>query len=77
VRTAYGAPNVARIADVEKPTPARDELLVKVHTTTANRPACGLRAGKPFTVRFFAGLGRPQAAMLGSDRHIETGQTDR
>ena len=40
-------------------------MLVKVHATTVNRTDCGFRSGKPFIVRFFSGLLRPKAAVLG------------
>jgi len=67
VRTRYGPPDVVRIAEVEKPRAQDDELLVKVHATTVNRTDCGYRAGKPFIVRFFAGLIRPRRAILGTE----------
>jgi hypothetical protein len=55
-RTRYGPPEVARIAEVEKPTATGNEVLVKVHVTTVNRTDCGFRAARPFIVRFFSGL---------------------
>ena len=51
MRTSYGPPDVVRIAEVDKPTPKDDQVLVKVHATTVNRTDCGFRAGKPFFVR--------------------------
>ena len=42
-------------------------MLVKVHATTVNRTDCGFRAAKPFFVRFFSGLLRPKATILGSE----------
>jgi NADPH:quinone reductase-like Zn-dependent oxidoreductase len=44
VRTSYGPPEVVRIAEVEKPAPKHDEVLVRVHASTVNRTDCGLRA---------------------------------
>jgi NADPH:quinone reductase-like Zn-dependent oxidoreductase len=67
VRVRYGPPEVVRIADVDKPAIKDGEVLVKVHAATVNRTDCGLRAGKPFIVRFFAGLIRPRAKVLGSE----------
>jgi NADPH:quinone reductase-like Zn-dependent oxidoreductase len=49
------------------PVPEHDELLVKVHATTVNRTDCGVRAGKPFIVRFFSGLTRPTRTILGNE----------
>jgi NADPH:quinone reductase-like Zn-dependent oxidoreductase len=67
VNTRYGPPEVVRVVDVDRPAPADDELLVKVHATTVNRTDCGFRAGKPFIVRFFSGLRRPQRTVLGNE----------
>lgn len=67
VHIRYGPPEVVRIRDVEKPTIKDHEVLVKVHATTVNRTVCGFRAAKPFIVRFFAGLIRPRATVLGDE----------
>jgi NADPH:quinone reductase-like Zn-dependent oxidoreductase len=67
VHTTYGPPDVVRISEVEKPAPKDNELLVRVHATTVNRTDCGLRAAKPFIVRFFTGLTRPRVTILGNE----------
>jgi NADPH:quinone reductase-like Zn-dependent oxidoreductase len=67
VHTRYGPPDVIRIAEVDKPTPKDNQLLVKVHATTVNRTDCGFRAGKPFIVRFITGLIRPKVTVLGNE----------
>ena len=67
VRDRYGRPEVVRIAEVEKPAPEDDELLVKVHATTVNRTDCGVRAAKPFLYRLFVGLRRPRLTVLGCE----------
>jgi NADPH:quinone reductase-like Zn-dependent oxidoreductase len=67
VHAKYGPPDVVRIAEVDKPTPKDNEVLVKVHATTVNRTDCGLRAAKPFIVRFFTGLVRPRVTVLGNE----------
>ena len=67
VHTRYGPPESVRIAEVDKPTIADHEVLVKVHATTVNRTDCGFRAAKPFIVRFFSGLIRPKATVLGNE----------
>jgi NADPH:quinone reductase-like Zn-dependent oxidoreductase len=67
VRNDYGPPEVVRIADVPKPVPTSNELLVRVHATTVNRTDCGYRAGKPFLIRFFSGLPRPRRGILGTE----------
>jgi D-arabinose 1-dehydrogenase-like Zn-dependent alcohol dehydrogenase len=44
-----------------------NEVLVKVHATTVNRTDCACRAAKPFFMKFFTGLGRPRATVLGNE----------
>jgi NADPH:quinone reductase-like Zn-dependent oxidoreductase len=67
VRTRYGPPGVVRIAEVEKPAPKDNEVLVRVHATTVNRTDCGLRAAKPFIYRLLLGLTRPRVTVLGTE----------
>ena len=67
VYTSYGPPDVVRIAEVDKPTPKDNQVLVKVHATTVNRTDSGFRAGKPFIVRLFIGLIRPKVTVLGNE----------
>jgi NADPH:quinone reductase-like Zn-dependent oxidoreductase len=67
VRTSYGPPDVVRIADVPKPTPKDNQVLVKVHATTVNRTDCGFRAGRPFFVRALTGLPWPRVTVLGTE----------
>jgi NADPH:quinone reductase-like Zn-dependent oxidoreductase len=67
VHTRYGPPDVIRILDVEKPAPVDNEVLVKVHAATVNRTDSGYRSGKPFISRFFTGLPRPRATVLGNE----------
>jgi len=63
----YGAPEVQRLEEVERPVPKDDEVLIKVHATTVTRTDCGVRAGQPFIVRFFFGLRRPKQRILGTE----------
>src|SRR5947208_1841879 len=67
VQTRYGPPEVVRIAEVEKPAPSDNEVLVRVHATTVNRTDCGVRGAKPFFIRLFYGLVRPRATVLGNE----------
>ena len=67
MHTSYGPPDVVRIAEVDKPTPRNNQVLVKVHATTVNRTDAGFRAGKPRIVRLFTGLIRPKVAVLGNE----------
>jgi NADPH:quinone reductase-like Zn-dependent oxidoreductase len=67
VHDKYGPPDVLRLAEIERPVPRDDELLVRIRATTINRTDCGLRAASPFIVRFFSGLLRPKRTILGSE----------
>ncbi len=67
VHDRYGPPEVLRLDDVERPVPADDEILVKVHATTVNRTDCHRRAADPFLWRFMAGLRRPKHRILGNE----------
>ncbi len=67
VHERYGPPDVLHLADVEKPVPAEDEILVRIHATTVNRTDCHRRAAKPFLWRFMAGLLRPKYRILGGE----------
>jgi NADPH:quinone reductase-like Zn-dependent oxidoreductase len=67
VQTRYGPPDVVRIAEVARPTPKDNEVLVKVHATTVNRTDCGIRGATPFIVRCFTGLVRPRTRVLGNE----------
>ena len=67
VHDRYGPPEVLRLADVEKPVPKDDEILVRIHATTVNRSDCGWRAPHPFFSRIFTGLLRPKRPILGSE----------
>jgi NADPH:quinone reductase-like Zn-dependent oxidoreductase len=67
VSTAYGLPEVVRVAEVPKPAASDHQVLVKVHATTVNRTDCGLRAARPFIVRLFVGLRRPRFTVLGTE----------
>lgn len=67
VRSKYGLPGDLSIEELEIPTPKDNEVLIKVHATTANRTDCHVLSGKPFIMRLFTGLFRPKLAIIGSD----------
>lgn len=70
--TRYGPPEVLRLADVERPRPKADELLVRVHATTVNSSDWFIRSGLPdapaFTrmmMKLMLGVRRPRRQILG------------
>jgi NADPH:quinone reductase-like Zn-dependent oxidoreductase len=63
----YGPPEIQRLADVERPEPKQDEVLIRIHATTVNRTDCHLRAARPFLWRFIAGFRRPRKRILGME----------
>src|SRR5262245_53444803 len=67
VRDRYGTPDVLRIEEVDVPTPADDELLVRVEAATVNRTDCALLTGKPLVMRAVAGFVRPRRRTTGTD----------
>jgi NADPH:quinone reductase-like Zn-dependent oxidoreductase len=67
VHDRYGAPEVLRLEDVERPVPKDGEVLVKIFATTVSRTDTGLRSADLFASRFVTGLLRPKRRILGSD----------
>lgn len=67
VITRYGSPDVINILDVPKPTPAADEVLVRIHAATVNRTDCGELRAHPIFTRLFYGLRRPRRRIFGLD----------
>jgi NADPH:quinone reductase-like Zn-dependent oxidoreductase len=67
VRSKYGLPGDLAIKELDIPTPKDDEVLIRVHATTVNRSDCHVLSGKPFFMRFFTGLLKPRASIIGCD----------
>jgi NADPH:quinone reductase-like Zn-dependent oxidoreductase len=67
VHTRYGPPEVVQVTEIDTPSPAADELLVRVHATTVNRTDCGYRTPTPAFARLLFGLTRPRTTVLGNE----------
>jgi len=67
VRYSYGSPDVLELAEIEKPTPKDDEVLVKVHAASVNAMDYRFLTGTPYLARIMAGLLKPKHRVLGLD----------
>lgn len=67
VYTKYGSPDVLQLKEVQKPEPKENEILVKVRATSVNRTDCANLRAKPFIMRFFLGLLKPNKRILGTE----------
>lgn len=63
----YGSADVLSIEDVERPRPARDQILVRVHAAAVNPVDWHFMHGTPYIMRVDAGIGRPTNPRLGGD----------
>lgn len=63
----YGAPEVLQLKDVKKPTPKRNEVLIKIFATTVTATECTFRKGDPFMTRLFTGILKPKLTRLGEE----------
>lgn len=67
-RRCYGPPDaVLKYEDVAKPTPADDEVLVKVRAASVNPLDWHYVEGTPYLVRIDGGFGKPENPRLGVD----------
>jgi NADPH:quinone reductase-like Zn-dependent oxidoreductase len=62
--TKYGS---IAVADVVKPTPAAEEVLVRVHATSVNAVDWYGFKGRPYVGRVLMGLRKPKSSDLGGD----------
>ena len=76
--TKYGPPEVLQIKEVQKPTPKDNEVLIKIHATTAHVGDAKIRAFKPGLgpvkdflfkpiMRIIVGFKGPRSKILGMD----------
>jgi NADPH:quinone reductase-like Zn-dependent oxidoreductase len=67
VYTRYGPPEVVQVADVAKPVPKDDEVLIKVRAASVNPLDWHFMRGLPYLVRIPVGLRKPKITSLGVD----------
>ena len=68
VHDRYGPPEVLRVADVERPVPKDDEVLVRVHASTVTRSdAMRVRSVEYRFTRVITGIRRPRKTHAGME----------
>ena len=66
VATAYGAPSIFKLQDVNRPAVKPNDVLVKIHATTVTRADSMMRTGKPYIGRLMVGLFKPKNKIWGT-----------
>lgn len=66
-RRCYGPPDVLALEQIEKPVPADNQLLVKVHAASINPADWHYVRGEPYIMRLDAGFGAPKNPRVGID----------
>ena len=67
VKDRYGSPDVLRLEEVERPTPADEGVLVRVRATALNAHDWHMLRGKPYLARLSEGFRAPKERQLGLD----------
>jgi NADPH:quinone reductase-like Zn-dependent oxidoreductase len=67
VRRCYGPPDVLALEEIEKPVPADNQLLVKIHAASINPADWHYVRGEPYMMRMDAGFGAPRNPRVGID----------
>jgi NADPH:quinone reductase-like Zn-dependent oxidoreductase len=80
VCTKYGPPEVLQLKEVEKPTPKKNEICIKVHATTVTSSDCIVRSFNIAMWRLtglmmgiMMGFGKPRKSILGM---VSAGEVD-
>lgn len=63
--TKYGAPEVLKIMEADKPLPGDNEILIRVFASSISPVDCAFRKGEPFISRLFTGFSKPKHSIPG------------
>ena len=67
VSRCYGSPDVIEIAELAKPVPQADEVLVRVKAASVNPLDYHYMRGSPYIMRLESGIGSPAEQRMGVD----------
>jgi NADPH:quinone reductase-like Zn-dependent oxidoreductase len=67
VQDRYGSPDVLTLRDIDKPVPAENEVLVRIHAASVNARDWHVMRGDPYVARPSFGFGRPKVKIRGTD----------
>jgi NADPH:quinone reductase-like Zn-dependent oxidoreductase len=67
VYRCYGSPEVLALEEVAKPSPAHNEVLVRIEAAAINPLDWHYLRGQPYFMRLFSGIGKPKVTRLGVD----------
>jgi len=68
VYTQYGSPDVLQFREIAKPTPADNEVLIRIRAASVNPLDWHFMRGEPFFIRLMSGgMLKPKVTRLGAD----------
>ncbi|MFK7786358.1 MAG: NAD(P)-dependent alcohol dehydrogenase [Crocinitomicaceae bacterium] len=65
VCTKYGSPENVKVVDLAKPSPKKNEILVKIEATTVASGDARIRRADPAIIRLIFGFRKPRKSVLG------------
>jgi NADPH:quinone reductase-like Zn-dependent oxidoreductase len=63
----YGSPDVLKCEEIEKPTAADNEVLIRIRAASVNPLDWHLMRGEPYVIRAMSGLRKPKPTRPGVD----------
>lgn len=67
IYSEYGSPDVLHSAEIEKPIPKENEVLIKIFATTVSSEDTIFRKGDQLMAKLFTGITKPKHSVLGQD----------